>query len=262
MKTTDENRETFEEIVFSDRNKEYGAYLIRREYPKALSRGLMISVTALLVGIGIPLIAGLYNQANVRPPDITVIGELGNPDDLKKEEIELPKLPEDTKALEEETRFEPPVVTDDSTKISGFDFDMEAINSRRPPQFTGDDTISNEKPEIPKVIETPETPKIYTVVGEMPEFPGGEGARLKFLHDNIVYPKDAREIGIGGTVYLSFVVDENGHIININILRGIGGGCENEAVRVTAMMPTWKPGRMSGIPVKVQFNMPVKFELN
>jgi protein TonB len=262
MKTTAENRETFEEIVFSNRNKEYGAYQIRNEYTKTLSRGLMISVTAILVAIAIPLIAGLYNNGNTGKPDITITVDMDNPNDLKKDEIDPPPPPDDMRKIEEQTRFEAPVVTIDTTNLSSSPFDMDEMNRRGNTFLTTSDTSISSTTEPPKVIEAPEPPKTYTVVSEMPEFPGGEGARLKFLRDHIVYPRDARELGITGTVYISFVVDEKGHIVDLGIARGIGGGCEGEALRVTSIMPTWTPGKQGGIAVRVHFTMAVKFELN
>jgi TonB family protein len=102
---------------------------------------------------------------------------------------------------------------------------------------------------------------IYTVVEVMPSYVGGDEARLKFLKDNIKYPSEAKESAIQGTVYVTFVVDETGKISDVKTLRGIGGGCEEEAIRVVKMMPKWIPGEQSGKKVKVQFNMPIKFIL-
>jgi protein TonB len=103
---------------------------------------------------------------------------------------------------------------------------------------------------------------IFTVVEEMPEFRGGDEARIKFLQSHIQYPQLAKESGIMGTVYVTFVVDENGRVTSVKVLRGIGGGCDEEALRVVRMMPPWKPGKQSGKNVRVQFNMPIKFTLN
>lgn len=95
----------------------------------------------------------------------------------------------------------------------------------------------------------------------MPEFPGGEAALFRFLSNNIRYPAAARETGISGTVFLSFVVERNGSISNVEVLRGVGGGCSEEAVRVVKMMPSWNPGMQGGRYVRVKFTMPVKFVL-
>jgi TonB family protein len=102
---------------------------------------------------------------------------------------------------------------------------------------------------------------VFTVVEEMPSFPGGEAERNKFLAQNIVYPPLAAENGIQGTVYVQFVVDIKGNIKDAKVLRGIGGGCDEEALRVVKMMPKWKPGRQNNKVVNVLYNMSVSFLL-
>lgn len=109
--------------------------------------------------------------------------------------------------------------------------------------------------------EVVEEQEIFMVVENAPAFPGGDVARMKFLQDNIKYPQMARESGIQGTVYVTFVVERNGNVTDVKILRGIGGGCDEEAVRVVQNMPKWEPGKQRGKPVRVQFNMPIKFTL-
>jgi len=95
----------------------------------------------------------------------------------------------------------------------------------------------------------------------MPEFPGGFTALYKYLKDHVQYPVNAREVGIQGTVYLSFVVEKDGSISNVEILRGVGGGCTEEAIRVVKSMPDWSPGTQMGRPVRVIYNLPIKFTL-
>jgi protein TonB len=103
--------------------------------------------------------------------------------------------------------------------------------------------------------------EIFTVVESMPQVPGGDAARMKFLQENIKYPQMARESGIQGTVYVTFVVEPDGSVSDVRILRGIGGGCDEEAIRVIQKMPNWNAGMQRGKPVRVQFNMPIKFTL-
>ncbi len=107
-----------------------------------------------------------------------------------------------------------------------------------------------------------EEAQIFTVVESMPGFPGGEAARIKYLNDNIKYPQMARESGIQGRVFVTFVVEKDGHVTDVRVLRGIGGGCDEEAVRVIKNMPRWNAGKQRGKPVRVQFNMPILFKLN
>lgn len=103
--------------------------------------------------------------------------------------------------------------------------------------------------------------KIFTVVENDPEFPGGMEALYKYLAENIKYPQLARENGITGKVYVTFVVERDGSIANPKILRDIGGGCGAEAIRVVKAMPKWTPGKQRGKAVRVQFNLPVNFNL-
>ncbi len=94
-----------------------------------------------------------------------------------------------------------------------------------------------------------------------PSYEGGEEARLKFLQSNIKYPAMALEAGIQGTVYIGFIVEKDGSISNATIIRPIGGGCDEEALRVVNIMPNWKPGKQGTKAVRVRFTMPVKFVL-
>lgn len=111
------------------------------------------------------------------------------------------------------------------------------------------------------VEEEIEELEIFQVVENAPAFPGGDIARQKFLQDNIKYPQMARESGIQGSVFVTFVVERNGSVTDVKLLRGIGGGCDEEAIRVIKNMPRWEPGKQRGKPVRVQFNMPIKFTL-
>jgi len=110
--------------------------------------------------------------------------------------------------------------------------------------------------------ETTEKNAIFTVIEQMPEFPGGEEAMIKYLSENLIYPDSAKVMGIQGTVYISFIIKESGEISNAKINRGIGGGCDKEALRVIESMPDWLPGLQRGKPVRVLINMPVVFRLN
>lgn len=103
--------------------------------------------------------------------------------------------------------------------------------------------------------------EIFVFVEEQASYPGGEDARRAYLRDNIKYPEMAKESGIQGTVYLKFVVEKNGKISNVKVQRGIGGGCDEEAVRVLKAMPKWQPAKQRGRAVRVWFNMPIKFTL-
>jgi periplasmic protein TonB len=114
---------------------------------------------------------------------------------------------------------------------------------------------------VPQEEETiPEIEKIY-YLEDMPEFPGGEAELFKYLKTTINYPKIAKENGIQGVVYVTFIVKADGSISDIEVLRGIKGGCDEEAIRVVKSMPKWKPGLQRGRPVDVHFNLPIRFVL-
>ena len=113
-------------------------------------------------------------------------------------------------------------------------------------------TAQNKKAANDKVLEKAEV---------MPEYPGGEQAMMKFVADNVKYPQDARDKEISGRVLVSFVVEKDGSIGDVKVVKGIGGGCDEEAVRVVNAMPNWKPGMDKGKPVRVSYMMPITFKL-
>ena len=100
------------------------------------------------------------------------------------------------------------------------------------------------------------------VAEQMPQFPGGDAEMLRFIKTNLRYPVSAQENGIQGTVILNFVVNREGKITNIKVVRGIGFGCDEESVRVIGKMPDWSPGKQRGQAVSVSFTMPIRFVLN
>ena len=100
------------------------------------------------------------------------------------------------------------------------------------------------------------------VKADYPEFPGGMEQLQSFINENLQYPPEAIDAGIEGRVFVNFVVEEDGSITNVKVMRGLVYGCDEEAVRVVSSMPKWTPGKMLGKPVRVSYNLPVKFELN
>lgn len=104
--------------------------------------------------------------------------------------------------------------------------------------------------------------EIFRIVEKQPVYPGGESALFEYLGRSIKYPTEAREIGIHGTVYINFIIEKDGSVSNVSVARGIGGGCDEEAVRVIKSMSKWNPGLQREKPVRVQFNVPIKFTLS
>lgn len=112
-----------------------------------------------------------------------------------------------------------------------------------------------------KIVAPPIDTTIYDAVEKMPSFPGGEIMMYDFLARNVRYPQRAREDGYSGTVYVRFVVEPDGSITNIEVAKGVGGGCSEEAVRVVKMMPNWIPGEAFGKKVRVTYTLPINFRL-
>lgn len=106
-----------------------------------------------------------------------------------------------------------------------------------------------------------EEEEVFMVVEEMPEFPGGTAKLYEYLQNNLKYPMGARENDIQGKVFVNFVVEKDGSISNVKVLRGIGGGCDEEAVRVVQSLPKFNPGKQRGNPVRVQYTLPIVFKL-
>lgn len=103
--------------------------------------------------------------------------------------------------------------------------------------------------------------KVFEKVEDMPEFPGGEQAMMDFVGKNVQYPKEAMEKEISGRVLVGFIVEKDGSVNEVKIVRGIGGGCDEEAVRVVKAMPKWKPGKQDGKTVRVSYTMPFFFKM-
>lgn len=120
--------------------------------------------------------------------------------------------------------------------------------------------FTGESPSIPVESGTGEE-EIFVVVEEMPQFPGGDDALLRYLYSQLRYPSLALDSKIQGIVVIQFIIDEQGRIINPIVVRELGGGCDEEALRVVRGMPNWQPGKQRGRPVKVRYNLPIRFQL-
>ncbi len=135
-------------------------------------------------------------------------------------------------------------------------------------EFVFHNVLDQKTGNIPEVQNDPskravdENEEVFTVVENSPKFPGGDEARIAYLQKTITYPEKAKKDKIAGTVYISFIVEKNGAISHVKVLRGIGGGCDEVAVSAIQNMPAWTPGTQRDKPVRVQYNMPVKFTLS
>jgi len=250
--------ESLEEMVFKNRNKAYGAYVLRMKYRKYIVISMAVAILVMVAAVAYPLITAVVTQGKIIKEELSVSAEML---DIPQEEAPPPPPPPPPpEALQEKVKFTAPVVVEDTAVESDFgkqDLLAEKVSTEVP----------SEEPEIefveekPQVIEQPKEAQIFTVVEENPIFPGGEAKLYKFLGESIKYPEEAKELGIQGRVFVNFVIETDGSVSNVRVLRGIGGGCDEEAIRVVRSMPRWTPGKQRGMPVRVSYNLPIKFTL-
>ncbi len=258
MKTAKRRTESLEEIVFRHRNRSYGAYQLRRQYRRTIIVALIITFFVTSAIITYPLVTAMYFKPKVEIDDERIITiKMDKPPEEKPDPT--PPPPPDPEKLIKQVKFVAPVIVDSAGDDSFGKQDLLAETSNTdPPDDDPGIVIEEDKPQV---IEQPEEKRIHTNVQEMPEFPGGEMIMYKYFSEAINYPDEAKEIGVQGRVFINFVVEPDGAVTNGKLLRGIGGGCDEEAIRVVKSMPKWTPGKQNGIPVRVSFNLPIKFTL-
>jgi protein TonB len=214
---------------------------------------MLISLFVLCTVISYPVIASYINRGHsIDKPSIEVSVEM-----LKPPAEETPPPPPPPPVDIKMPKFTVPIVVNEDVENTMESQDELSIRPTSP--MTPDNgEISIQEQETPPVIEQPKPVEIFTVVEEQPYLNG----LYEYLSQNIKYPEEAKELGIQGKVFVTFVVEKDGSITNVKVLRGIGGGCDEEAIRVVQNMPKWSPGKQRGQAVRVQFNLPVKFTLN
>lgn len=257
------------DLVFENKNREYGAYVLRKESSKRHLKSIIIAVVFFTLAVSSPVILKtILPEKKEKMVEVTSLTNVKMENTKKKEEdkvIDEPPPP----PLKSSIKFVPPVIKPDEEvsdedmpksqeELTKSNLNISVADVKGTDEENGVDIAELNKNQE---IASEDVEKPFTVVEQAPDFPGGDEARVKFLHDNIRFPQMARESGIEGTVYVTFVVEKNGSISNVQILRGIGGGCDEEATRVIKQMPNWKPGKQNGQAVRVQFNMPIKFTL-
>ena len=260
------------DLIFNGKNKAYGAYKMREDSPKRHNIAMLFVVVVALIGFSIPALIKLATpkQKEVMT-EVTTLSQLEEPevkqDEMKKVEPVAPPPP----ALKSSIKFTAPVIKDDSEVSDEEDIksqDELAANSKIAISIAdvkGNDEINGQDIADFKEFVQPEAPveeeKPYQAVEQMPQFPGGEAALLKFINEKIKYPIPAQEAGIQGRVVVRFVVSKTGEIKDVTVLRSVESSLDKEAVRVIQMMPKWIPGKQNGNNVAVYFTVPVVFKL-
>ncbi len=255
MKRENEKTPGFDDVIFQDRNKEYGAYDLRKRYGSTMS----VSIVAVMI-FGISLVLVPFFTAEPDPGPVIPTGWDNKPvitDLSKPPDYVPPELPKPPDEIIKKAAYLPPEVVAGDVTVSDIipTVDDRLDTSNKPSDDpTWDEPVDNQAtipPEDPPVVFVP----------EMPEFPGGQEELLKFIYDHIVYPEEAIANNLQGTVILRFVVSKTGDITDIEVLRSIDPLLDNESIRVISMMPRWHPGKQDGVPVRVYFSVPVTFKI-
>ncbi len=213
---------------------------------------------------------GITTAVEANPQDLIIPPP---PEKIEEPKIETPPPVELKPEVKSQIRFTEPKIVDDSqiTELTPDQDDLnEAVNigtenimgKDEPIPIEDPDATKATQPEMPVAVETDENDKIFLSVEQNPEFAGGMNALLKFLQKNLRYPTPAVNANVGGKVYMQFVVGQDGNISKVDVLKGIGFGCDEEAQRVVKLMPKWSPGRQSGKAVAVKFTLPINFQLS
>ena len=264
------------DLVFEGRNKAYGAYRLRKSTTKRNILAMVAVVILLIVAFIILTVKNFVDEQRAKVA-MTQVAELTNyKQPEKKAEVKQKKdevVPERVvERVKSSIKFTAPVIKKDeevkpdeelktqdelmSTKTAIGTFDVK-----------GNDDANGEILKAKEVIAEPEPPKheeenkVFDIVQQQPMFPGGPAALMKYLSENTKYPVVAQENGVQGRVTVQFVVEKDGSISDVHVLRGVDPSLDKEAVRVVKSMPRWTPGKQNGITVRVNYRVPVLFRL-
>jgi periplasmic protein TonB len=246
--------DNFDDILFKDRNKTYGAYILRKKYYKRLLLSILIIIP---VFIFVALISYLIiNQPEPVLKESPYYSEyLSQPSAniIQPDEELLPEL----KKLQKKAAYSVPQVVTNADEQALSDLNTDTEESDTTTNGMSNSGSSNGVLDGSGIDDN----AIYTFVQEPPAFPGGVLALKTFLQRNIRYPKLAIQNKIQGIVHVSFIVEKNGSVSNVKVAQGIGAGCDDEALRVVMMMPRWRPGKRQGHEVRIQYTIPINFIL-
>lgn len=264
------------EMVFEGRNKEYGAYRLRKNAGKRNLYSLItIFIAALAIWGGISLVKFVESRTkSVAQTSVAELSALNQP--KKKAEVKQQqkvKLEQPEKVVERvksSVKFTAPVIKkDDEVKpedeLKTQDELMSTKTAIGALDVKGNDDANGEVLKIKEAVAQPEpkpeVEKVFDVVEQMPSFPGGPSALMEWLSNNVKYPVVAQENGVQGRVVVSFVVERDGSITDVKVVRGVDPSLDKEASRVVRAMPRWIPGKQNGSAVRVKYNVPVAFRL-
>lgn len=269
------NSTEWTDIVFEGKNKKYGAYELRARSSKWHWIALGIVLLTVIFVSFLPTLIQTVQEARkqnlgaidgpVTIADITPIEERVPEENILREELAPPPPP-----LKSSIKFTPPVITsDEDVKDDEQMLSQEKLQESRVTISTATvegeddnpDAVFIDQLDMHKVIVAEKKDSTYTHVEQMPEFPGGDRALLRYLSTSIVYPRIAQENDIQGQVVVRFVVMPNGSVGEVEIVKGVDRTLDEEAIRVVKAMPKWTPGRQNGVAVRVYYVAPLQFKL-
>jgi protein TonB len=272
------------DLVFEGKNKDFGAYVIRTDSPKRHTKAVVWTIigTLLLGGIIIGIMkANEYLEAQrlkSEQEQETVMVDMSATEEPEPEQerLEQPKpevLPEEVlqtvKVTElrivedEKVKKEDEIKTQEELQETQTAFGQKdndkGTDDRNETKTLKDEVVVEKKTEPEKKKEEPE--KVFTSVEQMPQFPGGDAALMKYLSSHIQYPAMAAENNVQGKVILQFVVEKDGKVGEVKVARSVDKDLDREAIRVVKSLPKFTPGRQNGQPVRVWYTLPVTFKL-
>ena len=264
------------DLVFEGRNQAYGAYKLRKGTAKRNVWALIIvGLAAALLYLGLQLQKMAEANKKVENTQAVELAKLNTEKkEAKVEKKEIIKQ-EPEKVVEQvksSVKFTAPIIKKDSEVKEEDEIKLDEVqkSDKAVGAFTveGNDEVGGAVLKAKEDIAAPEPPKhvveetkIFTVVEQMPMFPGGDGALMGYLRDNIHYPTVAQENGVQGRVIVSFVVERDGSISDVRVARSVDPSLDREAMRVVKSMPKWTPGKQNGSAVRVKYQVPVSFRL-
>ena len=280
MAQIDLTRNGWCDLIFEGRNKEYGAYKLRTQTGKRNLKAIItIAILAALCIILFYIKAGYdaYQAAHAKNENVTEISALNQP--KKKEakverKVQVEEKKEVVKEVKSSIKFTAPVIKKDADVKPEEEMKTQDQIMQTNTAIGALDVKGNsDQGEILKVTQRVETEpvkaepkpevenKVFDVVEQMPSFPGGPSALMQYLSSNIKYPVVAQENGVQGRVVVSFLVERDGSITDVQVARSVDPSLDREAQRVVRNMPRWIPGKQNGQAVRVKYNVPVAFRL-
>lgn len=262
-------------LVFSNRNKNYGAYALRMQSASILTKSLLIAGSIFVSLFIIPAVYAHFQPAPDQVVDVTVA--IAEPDVIHQMKKEEPKKAEPVKAEPIKEKIKsvnlnvkvvkdpiddtPPVTSKELKEAVVASVTQEGVTGKEnvipvtEPGNTGGGGGTASEGLVDNSVHNMAGVEVY------PEFPGGMAAWAKFIQRNLNYPYIAQENNVQGKVYLSFVVEKDGSITDVSVTRGIGAGCDEEAVRVIKKSPKWKPGMQNNQTVRVRYTIPINYTI-